>query len=209
MELNSPRISCTCPSVCCISSVKDSKRSLKQHGKIALHNTLTAAISWEGTYWALSPLGSLLAQRVTISGWRSRLEWHGCSWGMRGIPLVNTSCSDGHRTLISPVPIAPFNHHNGWLVIKRPLFFFFDLLFLWPLLGHGRWGCYCWRPLFTWGTTWFIIHSDAPTPPMGKQSQLWYYCIKYNGFQMSTTWKSLSARLAQAPSGPGGALFSW
>ncbi len=106
-KLNSLGICCMCSLACCISSMKNSKRALKQHSKITLHNTFTAATSWEETYRALSPLGSLLAQRVTISGWRCRSEWHGCSWGMWGIPLVNTSCSDGHRTLISPCPLPP------------------------------------------------------------------------------------------------------
>lgn len=102
-----------------------------------------------------------MAQRVTISGWRCRLEWHGCSRGMRGIPLVNTSCSDGHPSLISPCPSPPLIIIMvGYSLPTPPLFFY--LCFLWPRLDQGRWGWFYSRLMFTRGTTWYIIHSDTP-----------------------------------------------
>lgn len=70
------------------------------------------------SFWTL---GSFVAH----GGWRCRLEWHGCLWGMWGIPPPCSpspaSRSDGHHTLIWL--LSPFNHHNGRLFIstRRPV----------------------------------------------------------------------------------------
>lgn len=98
-----------------------------------------------------------MAQRVTISGWRCRLEWHGCSWGMWGIPLVNTSCSDDHHTLISPCPSS-----SPLIIImvgySLPML---PLLLLLLLVSSDR-SEQVGLLLFTWGIAWYIIHSDTP-----------------------------------------------
>lgn len=144
-----------------------------------------------------TPWVPLMAQRVTISGWRCRLEWHGCSWGMWGIPLVNTSCSDDHHTLISPCP------SSSPLIIIMVGYSLPMLLLLLLLLVSSDRSEQVGLLLFTWGTAWYIIHSDTP--------QWANRACSDTTVQWLSNVNNLKERglFFWTPLGPMGTLFNW
>lgn len=172
--------------------------------EITLHNTLTGLLPEGDLHCPLHPSWH--------RGWPSvggGADWSGmaAAEGMRGIPLVNTSCSNGHhRSLISPcqsrsliivvvsysLPAPPPLLLSAFPVasacagqVGLPLFKAF--VYLRPPMVF----CWLWYPL------------------TGEHSLLWCYCTTLFKCQRHEREILRSAQSALAPSAPMGTLHIW
>lgn len=147
-------------SIYCVSCIKHFMNTLWKKKKSCYVTSSQQLTTGLKLMCPFLPLRSILVWSVTISGWRCRLEWHGCSWGMPGIPLVNTSFSDSPHTLISLCPWPPFNHFDDQLIITNdPSAFSLSCCLCVGMCTDTTKNC-C--RSFTRGTILYIIHSDTP-----------------------------------------------
>lgn len=173
--------------------------------KISLRNTFKEAVSWEGTYWAFHPLGSSWHR-----GWPSMgggADWSGMAAAeeCEEFPLVNTSCSDGHHTLISLCPSPPLIIIMVSYSLPTPRLLPPALPVAFACLGQVGF-VFQLRILFTWSITWYL-HADT-TQWVNRQAVLiLLYTVQWLSNVNNGKEVLLRALVVQAPSGPLSTLY--